>query len=327
MRRNTSLISCTLSLVSLGAMVGVLWWHSICGSQMEEFLVPLLCTWSVPWFFFVSGIFFRHSIERKSLGTFSIGKVRSLVVPYLLWCVIGCLISCWVSPERITIVKLFGLLGSPQWNRALWYLRALIFFCFLGVVLYWFVSRLKMMKWTAFVLMFVPLVLVIHKYVIYIYGPNSSPIYFVLGIALSEKVLRDWRWGRHESLIGAACLLVAFSFRLIWFGLGYRFSIMGGTFWSNCSTVFLIVGLLVLVRKFAQRLCAIRLVSYCCSLTAFVYFMHKPINIVLKGIMPEYNAELRFVTFAVLSPVVYLAVGFAFKKCLPKAYAILSGGR
>lgn len=82
-----------IALISFMAMVCVVWWHCFCGSQIERWFVPSFCVWSVPWFFFVSGVMFRRTVELKSYRKILSSKVRSLLIPYIVWCGIGSIIT------------------------------------------------------------------------------------------------------------------------------------------------------------------------------------------------------------------------------------------
>lgn len=46
-----------IRVISFFATWSVVVWHCYCGSQVENWLIPVVCFWSVPWFFLVSGYF------------------------------------------------------------------------------------------------------------------------------------------------------------------------------------------------------------------------------------------------------------------------------
>ena len=48
-------------------------------------------------FFFLSGVLFRKTLETNPIGHVVLAKIKSLVVPYILWCVIGCVITVSIS--------------------------------------------------------------------------------------------------------------------------------------------------------------------------------------------------------------------------------------
>ena len=88
MRRNKK-----IELISFMAMLCVVWWHCYCGSSIEQWFIPGFCVWSVPWFFFLSGVLFRKTLETKTYRVVVSSKVRSLLIPYIIWCVIGVAIT------------------------------------------------------------------------------------------------------------------------------------------------------------------------------------------------------------------------------------------
>lgn len=85
-----------IEIISFMAMLCVVWWHCYCGSQVERWFIPGFCVWSVPWFFFLSGVLFRRTLDSKDYGSVIASKIRSLLVPYIIWCAIGVVItSCF----------------------------------------------------------------------------------------------------------------------------------------------------------------------------------------------------------------------------------------
>ena len=167
-----------IKVISLLAMFSIVAWHSFCGSRVEKWLIPLLTHWGVPWFFLVSGVFCRASLQKYSLVDFLKRKIVSLVVPYSLWCVIGVVISYpnledasfLGCPDVFAFTSLF-----PIGNRTLWFLRALLFFFILSVIGRKFVSLIKVrysiFSDVLFLLCFIFLYMVLTKYL----GPLSTP--------------------------------------------------------------------------------------------------------------------------------------------------------
>ena len=85
-----------IEIISFMAMLCVVWWHCYCGSQVERWFIPGVCVWSVPWFFFLSGVLFRRTLDTKGRGEVVASKVRSLLIPYILWCAIGAVLTSFV---------------------------------------------------------------------------------------------------------------------------------------------------------------------------------------------------------------------------------------
>lgn len=251
--QDNAIVSQKMSFISLLAMVGVVWWHCNCGSHIEQLFIPAVCVWSVPWFFFASGVFFRLSIERKGILPFLEGKIKSLFVPYLIWCVLGIFI-CFDAVGSGSVLDLYAISlsrASPKWNHALWYLRCLMFFSLFGAILYGGVRYLQRLKWLVFSLVFMAGILAINRFVAHIYGPGSSPWYFVAGILLAGRIFcqADICSSRRTWALGLCCLLAAVVCRCIWFWEGFRFSVSGGTIIANVSTMFFICALWMILDR------------------------------------------------------------------------------
>lgn len=319
-----------LALISLLAMVCVVWWHCFCGSNIERWFVPSFCVWSVPWFFFLSGALFARSLRSRGVRDVLVGKIRSLAVPYLLWCVIGLVVS-WPIIRCDGIVGVFAAsyrLIHPVGNIALWYVRTLMVFAIIIGAIWPLAKRLG--RWSDLACAFFFLFLVKCAVLLGLaLGPGSSPFYFAAGFALSCFVLGEGHLipasVRAFIFIGAIALAIAT--RAYWFNLGYDFGNNGGTVLGNVSTVFIIIGLWFGVGALPDRIVCLPMIVEASSLTAIVYFMHYPINDVIKHVADGFNRDVLFVVLVVTAPVFYLFVAFCIKKHLRLLYNALSGGR
>jgi fucose 4-O-acetylase-like acetyltransferase len=183
---NGSLLSKTIRLVRFPLIVGVVFAHNafqtlrVGGSTVSTDMIPWLSCLSraltsilpflVPClFFFISGfLFFRKpgfdkAMWRKNLES----RVRSLLIPYLLWNFIGFLVLlvelhprfASVFPQlkdyRLDIVKFLGLFwGRPLYDSStvvrlypidfpLWFLRELMLMCLAAPLVHWCIARMK----------------------------------------------------------------------------------------------------------------------------------------------------------------------------------------
>lgn len=108
--------------------------------------------WAVPFFFMVSGFLFDKEFEVKKVSFLMIvkfwkKKIKSLLIPYLCWAIIGAVLTLplfmsnnWIRQENLfyrTIFAseniwsffnhLFGICcGAPYGNGPLWYVRLLL---------------------------------------------------------------------------------------------------------------------------------------------------------------------------------------------------------
>lgn len=253
------------------------------------------------------------------------GKVSTLLLPYCLWCIIGLAISLPIIHD-ICLESAFAAslkITHPIGNRALWYVRTLmVFMCVAGVLhpcVTW-LRRYDQWLWAVLFVLFV-------KGLVFcgvMLGPGSSPFYFAAGLVLS-RYLFDERHGSRAHICMTVCLCafgLAVILRLYWFLIG------GGTLVGNVSTVFVIIGLWCGISLLPKSMVQSSVMMELCSLTAFVYFMHYPINDVIKHFFGGWcNRDVLFVGMVILAPVTYLFVAFGIKKYAHLLYVILSGGR
>ena len=73
-----------IAVISLLAMIAVVWWHCYCASSIEHWFTHCFCVWSVPWFFFASGLLYKKSLRQRGLIELVRGKLISLVFVYCL---------------------------------------------------------------------------------------------------------------------------------------------------------------------------------------------------------------------------------------------------
>jgi surface polysaccharide O-acyltransferase-like enzyme len=155
------MISRKITVLSFIAMISVVMIHSHAIGAIENpaswcvfiqsFFMRTATNWAVPFFFIVSGYFFasRNINNFKKSGYFRLmrKKYSSLFIPYILWALIGTVISVslivlnnylssrglfertFLAPEGCwsKIDLLFGVTyNGPKGNLALWYVRALL---------------------------------------------------------------------------------------------------------------------------------------------------------------------------------------------------------
>ena len=330
-----------IRIISYLASWGVVVWHCYCGSSIERWFIPIFSYWAVPWFFLISGYFLLSSFDRRNMAGFYMSKCTSLLLPYLMWCLIGYLIyaifSGWIIP--FSIPDVFALRSpSPKFNRPLWYARALIVFMVIaGAILTMLrAMRIKDGLLRVFLLsmFFFVVVYFINQRIFQIYGPGSSLIYFLMGVWLrwAGNVSLFERWNktvvRWSMLV--LCMVAFLTFRVIWFRAGHSFSSTGagGTLLNNVSSCLMIVSLwlaLDLVKLGAMR----EKVISVCGTSAFVYFFHRPLLTCLIKYFQKYFVSLDglFILMVVLYAPFCSAFAFAVKRFCPKSYSILVGGR
>ena len=162
-------------------------------------------------------------------------------------------------------------------------------------------------------------------------GPLSSGFYFVLGMTLSEKILNHDSFNeRVSAIVGLSCMVAAVSLRVFWFRLGYDFINAGGTLLANMSVVAFLAGLWFLSGLLPVGFARTKPIRHFVPLTAFVYFMHYPVNDLIKYHLHStdmWRSNFCFISLCIFAPLLYLLIAWLAKTWFGKLYAMLSGGR
>ena len=319
-----------IELISLLAMIGVVWWHCYCGSQIELWFIPGFCVWSVPWFFFLSGVLFCRTLDSKSNKVIILQKARSLLVPYVIWCIIGAMITCFIRGwGGGGVLGCFGLIAQkihPGGNSALWYVRTLMIFIGIVMLLDFINKRFLGNNRSILFALSIIFIALTSRFVVNL-GPSSSSFYFILGMMLSGFILTKTVTRKAAGLIGVFSLMVAIFMRILWFKSGYDFANAGGTILANASVILLLAGLWFLFDFLPMKIVQSSFIAKFSCLTAFVYFMHYPINDYVKHIFGWTSPDVMFVLLCLLGPLTYLIIALVVKRYFNKAYVLLSGGR
>ena len=168
----------------------------------------------IPLFFYLSGLFFPHSWQRRGLRSVLLSKVDTLVYPYVLWSLLQGLLQVAMSQHvnnPVTLGEVFSLLWHPR--QEFWFLYAL-FFVYLYVCLLYLVlpSRLRWILLVAAVVFY------------FLRGPirHSGPfitypawylVYFLAGALLhsvtSHITARPVRWLAISVVVFAGATLLS----------------------------------------------------------------------------------------------------------------------
>lgn len=321
-----------IEIISFMAMLCVVWWHCYCGSQVERWFIPVVCVWSVPWFFFLSGVLFRRTLDTKGRGEVVASKVHSLLIPYILWCAIGAVLTSLVKTGGGVLLA-FAISSSqihPWGNKALWYLRSLLIFMVFTMLVDCLFRKLLGWQKAVVAMVVLALILLTTRFIVNL-GPLSSGFYFVLGMTLSEKILNHDSFNeRVSAIVGLGCMVAAVSLRVFWFRLGYDFINPGGNLLANMSVVAFLAGLWFLSGLLPEGFARTKTLCHFLPLTAFVYFMHYPVNDLIKHHLHStdmLSSDCRFVLLCIFAPLLYLSMAWLAKTWFGKLYALLSGGR
>ena len=319
----------------------------------QTFLMRTATNWAVQFFFVVSGFFFAvHNLNKswngggyvKLLGK----KVKSLLVPYVIWALIGTIISTSLTllnnylMHRALFARtfmdangvwrkinlLFGILsGGPIGNLALWYVRTLMLLFVLSP-LFVLMSRLgNKFLLISGLLMAMALPGVSIPYVSIKLG---SVGWFCAGMGVAQLSLDSKRMPKCGVLLSGLC----------WMGLatigamekaGYLalnavsdslvpiMSLAGILFWWGFSDLF--------------PICKQGELPDCFKMSFWVYCLHGVITGCFLAAVNYILGKSEWVAmvaslFSVCGTLAFcLSIGLFVKHRFLKAYAVLSGGR
>jgi fucose 4-O-acetylase-like acetyltransferase len=105
--------------------------------QFFKWTWDTIYSFHIPLFFYLSGLFFPHSWQRRGLRGVMLSKVDTLVYPYVLWSLLQGLLQVAMSQHvnsPVTLGEVFSLLWQPR--QEFWFLYALFFVYLYACVLY-----------------------------------------------------------------------------------------------------------------------------------------------------------------------------------------------
>lgn len=333
--------SSAVIFVHFVAMMAVVICHCKCGSQIERYLLPIIGYWSVPWFFTVSGYFFVGSFERYGMLELFGKKVKSLVIPYVIWCMWGWLIAgCFGGfVFDFSLDRIFAFCGSsyPLYNRPLWYVRTLLVLVVLGsgCLMISKVFNGKTIRLFSYVsCLFFAFCLVGRLVPV---GQISSVLYFLIGSVIYMARDNGWIGSIHISRGQRIlfCALMALGFictRGIWFYMGGESKMSSPiSYWMlNVSSILQYSTIYLFVVIYEHRVATLNSLA---KSSTFVYFFHAPLLWctlkVLNPLTKCYDASIDglYMVFALIYP---LSCVFLYRvlstKC-PRLYGVISGGR
>jgi len=307
---------------------------------VQRFLTRGISDWAVPFFFCLSGFWF--GAKPSSYFELLRKKVHSLLIPYLIWAIVGALVlipilmlnnrshqdpimlrTCFACTSVWDLLdRMFGIARyGPTWNSALWYVRTLVILFVLSPV---WLRLLKWGKWIAPVIGLSLVVMMPLRHIPYISIPYSAVGWFLVGF---------WVSGREVFLLGRAPKAVVFVSGFAWIGCGivqavYR--LVPFNLLPLCGIVFLWT-----VYDYAPSVSWMenKVAKFALASTFWVYCMHGFImGYFLSGI-PFVIGKSDIVLFVVMlgSPWMALATCLVsatiFKRFAPNMFSLMSGGR
>ncbi len=311
--------------LSFGAILCVVLGHCVSGDGiLERLIMGIFAQWHVPWFYVVSGSMLSYSIERHTLQACCSSRLKKLVLPYFLWCVIGFLVVGVLGGNQASIGEWLGIgTAFPAGNPHLWYLHCLIVFSFTSILVWKLVGLIstpyRLVSFSLVYCVIVALAIVLRCTTLY--GTPTSPLYFLVGFIVARCILGEAK--RSSVALFCITLAIAVGLRCGWF-LFDTHSLMEQVVRMLCifaQIVALWVGYDFAVAKFnlGERCCC---VPWCVNSVFFVYCAHGFILNTLKQLGLSGDILLFIATIALTLFLAWVVRRFALM-----AYLVLTGGR
>lgn len=292
------------------------------------FLGPIVNV-AVPFFFLVSGYMLaRHAGEKGWYRSALHTRLRTVVVPYIFWCVLpaflmmplSILADCQAHRVFGTSVPLisapFRVLGLGwEWpvNTPLWYLRSLMILVLLSPMVKLLTARIG---WLWVTILFVVEcadscgILIFHD--VRMLFPISSILWFSVGWLLCVKRCDGWLVSRFESgWIVAGMIFLGFV--LMFFSRGWLVSLS--------IPVWMFVFLRIMpTRRFSDILLQ----------SSFLIFVaHMMVLAICQIVLKYVSTSVQLVSIVKWGGTIVILVfaNFGLRKFSPKVMSILTGGR
>ncbi len=103
---------------------------------LYERVDSIIYSFHMPLFFFLSGIFFFHSLHRRGPAALAANKMDTILYPYILWSLIQGVTEVWLSRYTTGQVTLTEVLSLWDPRAQFWFLYALFLVILTAILLY-----------------------------------------------------------------------------------------------------------------------------------------------------------------------------------------------
>lgn len=105
-------------------------------AALYERVDSIIYSFHMPLFFFLSGLFFFHSLQRRGPAALAANKIDTILYPYLLWSLIQGLTEVWLSNYTTGTATLSEVLSLWDPRVQFWFLYALFLVVLTAIVVY-----------------------------------------------------------------------------------------------------------------------------------------------------------------------------------------------
>lgn len=296
-----------------------------------------------PLFFIIAGYFFFLSIKKGSIPEFFSKyqkRVRTLVLPYLLWTTYGVLF--YLTLQSIPLSKPFftsDLIVDLSFAQILskifinpipyqlWFIRDLIVLIIISPILYWLIKRLKF--YIIFILFFAWLYN--FNYVIF---TSRALFFFSFGALLSIQGIKIQNSKLNNQYV--FFIFIWMILLLIKTTLNYNHFENGSliSLFHNLSILFGILSIWFLYDRIFEKIDISKTKIYLLfQFTFFLYAFHEPVLTIFTKTfyyiigISELSSFIIYLIAPTFTIFVSILIGYFTKRYIPKYYYLMTGGR
>lgn len=156
LRKNTSRIN-KIDVISFLLACMVVWLHSAPKGDISILfkltsITNSFCSCAVPTFFFISGFLFFLDYRSEKVKEKLIIRIRTLVIPYVIWNILAslcwCLVACMANDEYVEEISRYNTFSEYLYLflfsghlSVFWFIRNLIVYQFLSPCIYYMLNN------------------------------------------------------------------------------------------------------------------------------------------------------------------------------------------
>lgn len=297
-------------------------------SFLQEVMTAEVTRIAVPLFYLISGFLFfinyknTWSDYQRKLGT----RTRSLLVPYVLFLLCGCIIM-FVLNHAYTIEVFWkivknGILYSPPIFYPLWFLRDLYIMSLLAPIVYWIIRKVP-------ILLIIPIIVWALGKNPFIFPTAEAMLFFSVGAFFTTKV----KWLEKTAHEGAWSCFFLWIF-LCFFNCYVSEKVLTLPYATHCVILLLgIYAVWILYDKLYSRFSVGIKFATIYKYSFFIYLLHEPILTILKKIglfvlgNSSWSIGIIYIFASILTILIVYGIGLGLNTYCPKALAVITGGR
>ncbi|PSU27815.1 acyltransferase [Photobacterium phosphoreum] len=254
----------------------------------------MIYSFHMPLFFFLSGLFFTSSFQKRGLKNTIINKVDTIFYPFVIWSILQGIIEATLSKYtngHVTYTQVFSLLWEPR--AQFWFLYALFFTFVIACLLF---MKNRSTKQMALVAGFFSLVYIFQSHLpqVHIFTMGYAHIaFFFIGVLVIQLDCIN----KLNNIKAFIAILALFIVSEYWFAVIEGFSRLDRGF---CSFIIASIGITFIVTLSMQlSKLNIRLLAYIGESSLYIYLLHVLIGsgtrIILQKLFHVESATIQIV--------------------------------